>query len=366
MGATEQESRTAGEKKVQIKMENVAVSSRVRLARNIEGYPFPNRLDEAKASEIVMLVSEALAQIESFKRYDMRSFPEDLAERLMERNFISQALIRNRRISAAFISDDDESPLHSLISVMVNEEDHIRAQCIVPGFDLKKPYERLVAVDDTMAETIPIAFDAELGYLTACPTNLGTGLRASVLLFLPALTRRGRMPHVQAVLRTKGLTVRGALGEGSGSEGELYQISNEVTLGLSESFIINAVESMVQNIVEMELVERRNMCRENGIHLYDSILRSYGILCNCLRIDEQEFHLRMADIKLGVALGILEGSMAELDDLIVGLRPATIDVAIRGGGADARDAYRAEYAGRVIRKMNLLTESARNRLLKGE
>ena len=354
MGATEQESRTAGEKKVQIKMENVAVSSRVRLARNIEGYPFPNRLDEAKASEIVMLVSEALAQIESFKRYDMRSFPEDLAERLMERNFISQALIRNRRISAAFISDDDESPLHSLISVMVNEEDHIRAQCIVPGFDLKKPYERLVAVDDTMAETIPIAFDAELGYLTACPTNLGTGLRASVLLFLPALTRRGRMPHVQAVLRTKGLTVRGALGEGSGSEGELYQISNEVTLGLSESFIINAVESMVQNIVEM------------GIHLYDSILRSYGILCNCLRIDEQEFHLRMADIKLGVALGILEGSMAELDDLIVGLRPATIDVAIRGGGADARDAYRAEYAGRVIRKMNLLTESARNRLLKGE
>lgn len=338
--------------------ENVAFSTRIRLARNFADYPFPNRLtDEGAAREIVRLIAAELNYMDTFDVYYMNNISEEKAAFLKERYLISQELIDNRKISAALISRDES------ISVMINEEDHIRAQYFMRGYDLRKVYERISGIDDIISESIPFAYDEEFGYLTACPTNLGTGLRASVMLFLPALTRRNLMRGITPELSRLGLTVRGAFGEGSGTEGELYQISNEVTLGISEDEILSVVERAVSTVVEFELRERERMKAEERIALKDKILRAYGILTNCMKIDQHEFMRRMADVKLGAATGIFQGSMAELDDLIVAMRPANIN---RLNGAplspEECDVYRAEYAGKALRSMELITEKGRNDL----
>ena len=339
--------------------ESVAVSTRIRLARNFKDYPFPGRLlrdkhAEEQAHEIVRLIAAELAEIEDFSLYEMRSISDERAAFLMERYLISRDLVRNRAISAALVSRDES------ISVMLNEEDHVREQYFTKGFELKKAYERIAGIDDVISESIPFAFDDTFGYLTACPTNLGTGLRASVMLFLPAISRRGLMRTVMPQLTRLGLTVRGAFGEGSGSEGDLFQVSNEVTLGVSEEDILYVVESSVGYVVELELLERARMKAEEGIALKDRVRRAYGALTNCCILEEREFMRRVADLKLGIALGYFsaggegEERMRELDYLAMSMRPANIN-RLNGAPLDARaqDIYRAEYTGNVLRGMQL-------------
>lgn len=339
--------------------ESVAVSTRIRLARNFKDYPFPGRLlrdkhAEEQAHEIVRLIAAELAEIEDFSLYEMRSISDERAAFLMERYLISRDLVRNRAISAALVSRDES------ISVILNEEDHVREQYFTKGFELKKAYERIAGIDDVISESIPFAFDDTFGYLTACPTNLGTGLRASVMLFLPAISRRGLMRTVMPQLTRLGLTVRGAFGEGSGSEGDLFQVSNEVTLGVSEEDILYVVESSVGYVVELELLERARMKAEEGIALKDRVRRAYGALTNCCILEEREFMRRVADLKLGIALGYFsaggegEERMRELDDLAMSMRPANIN-RLNGAPLDARaqDIYRAEYTGNVLRGMQL-------------
>ena len=339
--------------------ESVAVSTRIRLARNFKDYPFPGRLlrdkhAEEQAHEIVRLIAAELAEIEDFSLYEMRSISDERAAFLMERYLISRDLVRNRAISAALVSRDES------ISVMLNEEDHVREQYFTKGFELKKAYERIAGIDDVISESIPFAFDDTFGYLTACPTNLGTGLRASVMLFLPAISRRGLMRTVMPQLTRLGLTVRGAFGEGSGSEGDLFQVSDEVTLGVSEEDILYVVESSVGYVVELELLERARMKAEEGIALKDRVRRAYGALTNCCILEEREFMRRVADLKLGIALGYFsaggegEERMRELDDLAMSMRPANIN-RLNGAPLDARaqDIYRAEYTGNVLRGMQL-------------
>ncbi len=335
--------------------ENVAVSTRVRLARNFADYPFPNRLNEDQARTIVRLVAADLCSVEAFDLYYMNSVDAEKAEFLKERYLISQDLIDHKRIGAALVSDDES------ISVMINEEDHIREQYFMKGYDLKRVYERISGIDDIIADAIPFAYDETFGYLTACPTNLGTGLRASVMLFLPALARRGCMGRIAAEFKRLGLTVRGGYGEGSGAEGDMYQISNEVTLGVSEEEILAAVKEAVDRLVATELKERERMWETGGLPLTDRILRAYGVLTNCMTIGAREFLSLMTEVKLGVAFGVFDGRMEELDDLIVALRPANIDRLNGAPLTDAgRDIYRAEYAGKALRGMQLLTETKRN------
>ena len=191
-----------------------------------------------------------------------------------------------------------------------------------------------------------------------CSSDLG--LRASVMLFLPAISRRGLMRTVMPQLTRLGLTVRGAFGEGSGSEGDLFQVSNEVTLGVSEEDILYVVESSVGYVVELELLERARMKAEEGIALKDRVRRAYGALTNCCILEEREFMRRVADLKLGIALGYFsaggegEERMRELDDLAMSMRPANIN-RLNGAPLDARaqDIYRAEYTGNVLRGMQL-------------
>ena len=335
--------------------ESVAVSSRIRFARNFKDYPFPSRLLRdahaiEQASEITHLVAAELMNLEKFRLYEMDGIGEDEAALLCERNLISKDLLRNRRISAAVVSEDGS------ISVMINEEDHIREQYFMKGYDLRRAFERLSGIDDIISDSIPFAYDSELGFLTACPTNLGTGMRASVMLFLPALARRGLMRRILPTLTRLGLTVRGVFGEGSGSEGDLFQISNEITLGLSEEEILFGVEQAVSVIVETELLERSRMKAEEGVRLKDEIYRSYGILTCCGLLSEKELYRRVADLKLGVALGFFgeNADMGALDALSVSMRPASLN-ALSKQKLSEREAeiFRAEKVGVAVRAMDL-------------
>lgn len=339
--------------------ESVAVSTRIRLARNFADYPFPGRLLHdphavEQAQEIVQLISAELNTVEAFVLYQMDSISEETASYLTECNLISRELIKNDKISAALITEDKS------ISVMLNEEDHIREQYFTSGFDLQKAYERICGIDEIISESIPFAYDEALGYLTACPTNLGTGLRASVMLFLPAVSRRGLMRKLPSVLTRGGLTVRGSFGEGSGSEGDLYQVSNEMTLGLSEDDILEIMRKAVTTLVEMEILERKRMRAEEGVALKDKLMRSFGILANCCRIDLKEFIARTADTKLALALGYLQGDgtgeelMRAFDDLAVALRPANINRLNSSAlSEEEQNEYRAARAGELIRKLNV-------------
>ena len=343
-----------------ISYESVAVSSRIRLARNFQDCPFPDRLllsphGRERASEIVRTINAELNALEEFDLYDVGTLTEERAAYLVERNLISRDLVRHSDISAALITPDES------ISVMINEEDHIREQYFTRGYDLKKAYERITGIDDVISESIPFAFDREFGYLTACPTNLGTGLRASVMMFLPAISRRGLMKRVVPELNRLGLTVRGASGEGSGAEGDLFQISNEVTLGFSETEILSAVEKAVKLIVQFELRERENMKAEGGLSLRDRVLRAYGVLSNCCLLGIKEFMELTADFKLGILFGYLgtdrteEEILGELDDHIVAMRPANIDH-LNGHvlTETERSVYRAEQSNKVMRRMEIV------------
>ena len=345
--------------------ECVASSTRIRLARNFADFPFPGRLMRdahavEQALEMERLVTEALSKVEEFTLYKMRGLSEERAALLVEQNLISRDLLRHHPIASALVSHD------KIISIMLNEEDHVREQYFMQGFDLAKAYERIMGLDDAIGESIPFAYDETFGYLTACPTNVGTGMRASVMLFLPALSRRGVLAkRVLPALTGKGLTVRGTMGEGSGAEGDLFQVSNERTLGMPEEEILSLVEQAISTIVEMELLERARMRAEGGIPLKDRAARAYGILTHCCTLGEGEFMRYVSDLKLGLALGYFcddepcetrpsdwtETKMWQLDELSVAMRPA----GVRSLGApDAgEDVIRAENVSKVIRGMRL-------------
>ena len=340
--------------------ESVAVSTRIRLARNFKDYPFPGRLirdthAEEQAGEIIRLIAAELTSMEDFRLFEMADIPDETAALLIERYLISKDLLRHRAIAAVLVSVDRS------ISVMINEEDHVREQYFMKGYDLKRAYERIAGIDDIISDSIPFAYDRELGYLTACPSNLGTGLRASVMLFLPALARRGLMKKLIPALTRLGLTVRGVYGEGSGADGDLFQISNEVTLGLSEEEVLFGVEQAVGVIVEAELLERERMLGEEGIALKDRLRRSLGILLSCSLLDEKELVRRIADVKLGVALGLFgseagtDDRMERLDALAVDLRPASMERLAKRRLTEAEgQEFRAECVRKKIGAMKFI------------
>jgi protein arginine kinase len=325
------------------------VSTRVRLARNLEGYPFPSHLkDEKQAKEIIRLVSSGLSGLEEFRLYYMDSIDSEQAAVMKENHLISPNLIKNKKYSAALINGEEN------VSIMINEEDHLREQCILKGLELKLAYETMSEIDTRIAKRMKFAYDEQLGFLTACPTNLGTGLRASVMMFLPAITVNGLMPKVIRSVSMLGLTVRGMYGEGSEAEGYMYQISNEVTLGVSEEYILSQVEDVVTKLCRFEEGERSKLKRgSSALEIQDECLRSYGILTNCAKISSGEFVKLSANVKLGACLGYINiDDVSKIDDMVIKLRPSNINAA-----ADKiltpleRDVYRAQYASKHLKNM---------------
>jgi protein arginine kinase len=324
-------------------------SSRVRLARNLNGYPFPSRLkDEKQAKEIIRSVSSAINKVDEFKLYYMDGIAEEVAVNLVENHLISPLLLQKPHHSAALINDSKN------ISIMINEEDHLREQCIMSGYNLRQCYKTMSEKDGIIARSLQFAYDEQLGFLTACPTNLGTGLRASVMLFLPALTMNNMMPRIIESANRLGLTVRGAYGEGSSADGYMYQVSNEVTLGVTEEQVLSQVEEVVAKIVEMEEGERVGLTRgAPAISIKDKCLRSLGILSHCALMPSDEFEKRCAYLKLGACLGYIEiDDISKIDSLIISMKPSNLNIiAGRKLSAAERDAYRAEYSSKKIKNM---------------
>lgn len=325
------------------------VSTRVRLARNIEGYPFPSHLKSDKqAKEIVRLVSSGLARLDEFKLYYMDKISEAEAQSLKENHLISPNLLKTKRQSAVLVNREES------VAIMINEEDHLREQCIVNGFDLKLAYDTMSEIDSSIARSMKFAYDEQLGFLTACPTNLGTGLRASVMMFLPALTINGLMPKVIKSISRLGLTVRGIYGEGSQAEGFVYQISNEVTLGVTEEFIIAQVEEVVEKVCALEESERQNLkTGESALDIKDECMRSLGILTHCAKLTTDELISYSALLKLGACLGYIAlPDVSQIDALAVKMRPSNINAsADRELTAVERDVYRAEYTAKFLKKL---------------
>ena len=329
-------------------MQRTVVSSRIRLARNLNGYPFPERLKSDKqAKEIIRSVSSAINKVDEFRLYYMDSISDDDALNLVENHLISPALLKKPARSAALINEAGN------VSIMINEEDHLREQCIQSGLSLRSSYAIMSAKDSLIARSIAFAYDEQLGYLTACPTNLGTGLRASVMMFLPALAIGGLMPELVSRARRNGLTIRGAYGEGSSAEGYTYQLSNEVTLGVSEEEILTQVEEAVSKVEELEAVERKNLRNgANGLALKDKCLRAYGILTNCALMPSEEFSSLCADLKLAACLGYLNCDTTRIDELTIKMKPSNLNVlAGRKLTSEERDSYRAQYASNRIKSI---------------
>lgn len=301
-------------------------STRIRLARNVAKYPFPKKLKKAQADEIISAVGSALSGLDDFTRYDMNKMSDGDAVLLQERHLISPALVRNKLFGTAFISTDtdEKKKIEKNISVMVNEEDHLREQSIIRGFELGRAYEQIAVVDEQLSNYLEFAYDEKLGYLTACPSNLGTGMRASVMMFLPALTHYKKIDELISGLKAGGMTVRGVFGEGSLAEGFVYQVSNERTLGVSEEEILEQTSEVAMHLCEMELRNREKMRDEAGVRLKDECFRAYGVLTNSALLSQKEFTEKMAKIKLGIALGYLKtNDMWEINRFIEDMRPAS-------------------------------------------
>ena len=324
------------------------VTSRIRLARNVRGYPF-HISNPIVAKEISRKVYRALVKTDTFNLYHMENLSTIKAEAMKERHLISQNLIDNSSCGAVLINQDES------VSVMVNEEDHIREQCFMRGLRLTEAYQHLLKIDDDLSKNLDIAFDRKYGYLTACPTNLGTGMRASVMMFLPALTESGKIGALIAETSKLGLTVRGLYGEGSGSEGFMYQISNEVTLGVSEEEIISEVEKTVLEICAAERDEMERLYVRNELKTMDKTRKSFGILTNAVMLDYSEFLMHIAQVKLGAMLGMIPISAEDfevIDDLIVKVRPANVcEQYGKKLSALNRDLFRAEIVGKKLLKI---------------
>ena len=321
------------------------IMSRIRLARNIKDMPFS--LDPIAAREVVKKVNRALIKADTFNLYFVSNLDDITLEAMKEKHLISQNLIDNRESGAALINTDQS------LSIMINEEDVLREQCFMKGLRLSEAYKRLDRIDDEIAKNLDLAFDDTLGYLTACPTNLGTGMRASVMMFLPALTESGKIRDVVEDVASLGLTVRGLYGEGSTAEGCIYQISNEVTLGISEYDIIKSVEEAVLSICRVERDYEEKLYVKKELITMDRAKKAFGILTNAVLLSYSEFLSLIADVKLGAILGMIGVSNVEaIDDLIVSVRPANLCVQYGRALSDTdRDLFRAEMVGKKLVKI---------------
>lgn len=322
-------------------IETTVISTRIRLARNFASYPFPRKMDDAQAEDIVHLVGyglETFDSVETFTKYDISKLDAQQAQLLQEQYLISPALQKSAR-GAAFVSED------RAISIMVNEEDHIREQYICKGFDLYNAYERISGIDDFLASIYDFAFDDKLGYLTACPSNLGTGMRASVMMFLPGLAISGELKKYLPVLKAGGLTVRGSFGEGTGAEGYTYQVSNERTLGLSERDILSDMTRTTMNLCDRELRAREKLLETAETEFRDRCLRAYGVLTHCAILGLQEFLDKLADVRLGMALGFFEvKDKKRFGEFLDDMRPTAfrLNNGLSGESEELCDMLRAE------------------------
>lgn len=321
---------------------DIIISSRIRLARNIQEYPFPIALTKEKSKEVIKAVGDVILQgnthlKKDFHLVEMESCLPIERQVLVEKHLISPSLAENHEKSATLLNNDES------ISIMINEEDHIRIQCLLPGFQLYEAWNTADKVDDLLEENVSYAFDEQLGYLTSCPTNVGTGIRASVMIHLPVLNMTGYISRILQAATQIGLAVRGLYGEGTDFVGNVFQISNQITLGRNEEEIVANLKDVTKQIIQKERDARSTLLDNNRVALEDKIFRSYGILSNARILSSQECMSLLSDLRLGIDLGILDGVHIEgINQLMVMTQPAYLqkmaDKALSGNERDIRRA----------------------------
>lgn len=325
---------------------DIVLSSRIRLARNLTPMPFPQLLDETKGKQSMQLIKDAFAQAEDKEVRDMEiaAFNQLSAldrEILVEKHLTSPNHVASGSAFRGLAVNRDGS-----LAVMINEEDHLRIQCLLPGLQLEQSYAMAGRVDDGLEKHLDYAFDERRGYLTSCPTNVGTGMRASVMLHLPAMAMAGQINQVFQNISQLGMTVRGLYGEGTEIVGSLYQLSNQVTMGLTEEDIINNLSIITGQIIQQERLLRQKMHQEMQYQLEDKIGRSYGILTNARVISSNEALTLLSDVRLGVDMGIIKNITAlTLNELEVAIRPAHLQ---RQSGQEMDPAQRDVKRAQII------------------
>ncbi|MEE0963768.1 protein arginine kinase [Ruminococcus sp. YE282] len=303
---------------------DVVISTRVRLARNLKDYPFPCRLSTQDKEKIIEKVKSAIENSNSpiskdFSFIRMSELTPQQGVSLVERRLVSPEFISESQGRALLLSKDES------ISIMINEEDHIRLQVINNGLSLEDTYDIADKLDTLLDENLDFAFDDKLGYLTQCPTNLGTGMRASVMLHLPALEKSRAIGRIAGNLSKLGLTIRGAHGEGTEPNGALYQLSNQVTLGISEKAAIENLKNITMQLISQENQARTRLC--SSIDIQDAISRSLGILKSALVISHDEALKLLSNVRLGIVSGQIKNVSTEtVDKLMLSVEPATLSV----------------------------------------
>ena len=332
---------------------DVVLSTRVRLARNLKEVPFTHRAREEQLAMVYSSVVSAVRKtpaLVSSSALQMRELTPIDRQFLVERHLISHDLADNGRLRGLLLVPDES------VSAMVNEEDHLRLQSLASGFQLRSAWEAVNAIDDELGQDLDYAFNEDLGYLTACPTNAGTGMRASVLIHLPSLVLTKQISRVLQGITQVGLAVRGFYGEGSQIMGNFFQISNQTTLGQSEKETVESLERVTRQIIEYEQKARDELLKEARVQIEDKIWRAYGALKHSRVITSSEVVNLSSAVRFGVALQI-EGlaSVRTLNELLIRTQPAHIQLA---AGQELEQRERNVIRANYVR--SLLDSSAAN------
>ena len=327
---------------------DIVISCRIRLARNLSSFPFSNRASPHQKAEIEQYLKGRIDRLEFDPRLEYLNLanlsPVD-RQLLVERQLISRELANSEGPrGVAFASNE-------IISIMANEEDHIRLQVIRSGFALDEAWQDADRLDDKLEERVPYAFSEELGYLTACPTNVGTGMRASVMMHLPALVLTKQIEKVFRALQKINLAVRGLYGEGSRASGDFYQISNQVTLGKSETTILNEIRDVVPNIINYERQARQLLTRENHQAVLDRVSRAFGTLRSATMMTSEETMDLLSSVRLGVNLGLIDDiDIRKVNELFIHTQPAHLQKLLgRPLDSEERNSERARFLRNRLR-----------------
>ncbi|WP_312712094.1 protein arginine kinase [Proteiniclasticum ruminis] len=327
--------------------ESLVLRSRVRLARNLKLLPFPHRLESERARMLVKAVEEAFyvskAMEENYSTHRMWELGRTELLVAFEKHLVSAKLINNSDISAYIIDKEED------VSLMINEEDHIRLQVMGRDLNLSALYEKASMIDDLLSEKLNFAFDYNLGYITACPTNLGTAMRASVMLHLPGFTLTDRIGYVSQALAQMGMTIRGIYGEGSQAEGNIYQISNEVTLGVKEEDILYNLTDTIDKLLDEEQDHQRKLLNEFSLEMEDKIYRSLGTLMNARLMTSKEALYHLSLVRMGVETEVLkEVDMELIDSLIINTQPGMMK---KSYGIELNEKERDINRAKIIRSI---------------
>lgn len=298
---------------------DVVLSTRIRLARNLAQYPFPGKLPASKKHEVNALARSALDDVSALQlQYiDMEKLSDYEAVSLAEKHLVSPEFVSAREGRALLLSEDES------VSIMLCEEDHIRLQIIKGGFALDEAFDEADKIDDILDGRLRYAFDERIGYLTQCPTNLGTGMRASVMLHLPALAACNQLAPLASTVSKLGLTIRGSYGEGSAAKGDIYQLSNQVSLGISERAALDNLKSITLQLATRERTAREELLKNPAF--LDRVYRSYGILQTARVLSADEMMDLLSYTRLGAILGQINVRTEIINELLVTMQPATLN-----------------------------------------